>query len=44
MTVLYLEALAGKQQMQRSRGARYRDYQSHTSMFFPLPPKKGVVT
>jgi steroid 5-alpha reductase family enzyme len=31
-------------QMLRSRGARYRDYQSHTSMFFPLPPKKGVVT
>jgi steroid 5-alpha reductase family enzyme len=30
-------------QMLRSRGARYRDYQSHTSMFFPLPPKKGVV-
>jgi steroid 5-alpha reductase family enzyme len=29
-------------QMLRSRGARYRDYQSHTSMFFPLPPKKGV--
>ena len=26
-------------QMLRSRGARYRDYQSHTSMFFPLPPQ-----
>jgi steroid 5-alpha reductase family enzyme len=23
---------------------RYRDYQSRTSMFFPLPPQKGVVT
>src|ERR1019366_624974 len=31
-------------QMLRSRGARYRDYQSRTSMFFPLPPQKGVVT
>jgi steroid 5-alpha reductase family enzyme len=31
-------------QMLRSRGARYRDYQSHTSMFFPLPPKNGVMT
>ncbi len=25
-------------QMLRSRGERYRDYQSRTSMFFPLPP------
>jgi steroid 5-alpha reductase family enzyme len=33
-----------EQQMLRSRGARYRDYQSHTSMFFPLPPKKEVVS
>ena len=33
-----------KQQMLRSRGERYRDYQSRTSMFFPLPPQKGVVT
>jgi steroid 5-alpha reductase family enzyme len=31
-------------QMLRSRGERYRDYQSRTSMFFPLPPPKGVVT
>jgi steroid 5-alpha reductase family enzyme len=30
-------------QMLRSRGARYRDYQSRTSMFFPLPPHKEVV-
>jgi steroid 5-alpha reductase family enzyme len=35
--------------MLRSRGDRYRDYQSRTSQFFPLPPqtgavKKGVVT
>jgi steroid 5-alpha reductase family enzyme len=27
-----------EQQMLRSRGERYRDYQSRTSMFFPLPP------
>jgi steroid 5-alpha reductase family enzyme len=27
-------------QMLRSRGERYRDYQSRTSMFFPLPPHK----
>jgi steroid 5-alpha reductase family enzyme len=33
-----------EQQMLRSRGARYRDYQSRTSAFFPLPPHKGVVT
>ena len=26
-------------QMLRSRGARYRDYQSRTSAFFPLPPQ-----
>ena len=31
-------------QMLRSRGERYRDYQSRTSMFFPLPPRKEVVT
>ena len=35
-------------QMLCSRGERYRDYQSRTSMFFPLPPpkdvQKGVVT
>jgi steroid 5-alpha reductase family enzyme len=31
-----------EQQMRRSRGAHYRDYQSRTSMFFPLPPQKGV--
>jgi steroid 5-alpha reductase family enzyme len=27
-----------------ARGKRYRAYQSRTSMFFPLPPQKGVVT
>jgi steroid 5-alpha reductase family enzyme len=27
----------------RSRGERYRCYQLRTSMFFPLPPQKGVV-
>jgi steroid 5-alpha reductase family enzyme len=31
-------------QMLHSRGERYRDYQSRTSMFFPLAPQKGVVT
>ena len=31
-------------QMLRSRGERYRDYQSRTSAFFPLPPHKGIVT
>jgi steroid 5-alpha reductase family enzyme len=25
-------------------GERYRDYQSRTSAFFPLPPHNGVVT
>jgi steroid 5-alpha reductase family enzyme len=30
-------------QMLRSRGERYRDYQSRTSAFFPLPPNKGAV-
>ena len=29
-------------QMLRSRGERYRDYQSRTSAFFPLPPQRGV--
>src|ERR1700709_1999326 len=29
-------------QMLRSRGERYRDYQAGTSMFFPLPPRKGL--
>jgi steroid 5-alpha reductase family enzyme len=33
-----------EEQMLRSRGERYRDYQSRTSAFFPLPPQKGVVT
>jgi steroid 5-alpha reductase family enzyme len=33
-----------EEQMLRSRGERYRDYQSRTSVFFPLPPQKGVVT
>lgn len=28
-----------EQQMLKSRGDRYRDYQSRTSVFFPLPPK-----
>ncbi|WP_375414476.1 DUF1295 domain-containing protein [uncultured Bradyrhizobium sp.] len=32
-----------EQQMLRSRGARYRDYQTRTSMFFPLPPRKGAI-
>jgi len=31
-------------QMLRSRGERYRAYQSRTSAFFPLPPHKGIVT
>ncbi len=31
-------------QMLRSRGDRYRAYQSRTSAFFPLPPQKGTVT
>jgi steroid 5-alpha reductase family enzyme len=30
-------------QMLRSRGARYHDYQTRTSMFFPLPPQKGAI-
>jgi steroid 5-alpha reductase family enzyme len=35
-----------EEQMLRSRGERYRDYQARTSMFFLLPPQtpKGVVT
>ncbi len=28
-----------EQQMLRSRGDRYRDYQLRTSRFFPLPPQ-----
>jgi steroid 5-alpha reductase family enzyme len=28
-------------QMLRSRGDRYREYQSRTSIFFPLPPRSG---
>jgi steroid 5-alpha reductase family enzyme len=31
-----------EEQMQRSRGERYRDYQSRTSRFFPLPPRRGA--
>lgn len=31
-------------QMLRSRGDRYRDYQSRTSEFFPLPPQKGATS
>src|ERR1700709_2560219 len=30
-------------QMLRSRGERYRDYQTRTSMFFLLPPQKGAI-
>jgi steroid 5-alpha reductase family enzyme len=33
-----------EQQMLRSRGAGYRDYQARTSAFFPLPPQKGMTT
>jgi steroid 5-alpha reductase family enzyme len=33
-----------EEQMLRSRDERYRDYQSRTSMFFPLPPQKGMAT
>jgi len=36
-----------EQQMLRSRGERYRAYQSRTSKFFPLPPQsqdKGMVS
>ncbi|MDB5564980.1 MAG: hypothetical protein JWP84_1546 [Tardiphaga sp.] len=29
-------------QMLRSRGDRYREYQSRTSVFFPLPPKGAI--
>jgi steroid 5-alpha reductase family enzyme len=32
-----------EEQMLRSRGERYRAYQSRTSKFFPLPPNKEVV-
>jgi steroid 5-alpha reductase family enzyme len=39
-----LAALMAIWQMLRSRGARYHDYRSRTSLFFPLPPQKGVVT
>ena len=31
-------------QMLRSRGDRYRAYQSRTSAFFPMPPQEEVVT
>ena len=31
-------------QMLRSRGERYRDYQTRTSVFFPLPPHRGRST
>jgi steroid 5-alpha reductase family enzyme len=31
-------------QMLRSRGERYRAYQSRTSVFFPMPPQKELVT
>ncbi|MET4262097.1 steroid 5-alpha reductase family enzyme [Bradyrhizobium sp. S3.12.5] len=29
-------------QMLRSRGERYCNHQSRTSMFFPLPPREGM--
>jgi steroid 5-alpha reductase family enzyme len=32
-----------EEQMLRSRGERYRDYQSRTSRFFPLPPRQGAI-
>jgi len=32
-----------EEQMLRSRGERYRDYQSRTSPFFPLPPHDGAI-
>ena len=32
-----------EQQMLRSRGERYRDYQSRTSRFFPWPPRLGAI-
>jgi len=31
-----------EEQMLRSRGDRYRDYQARTSKFFPLPPHNGA--
>jgi len=31
-----------EEQMLRSRGQRYRDYQLRTSRFFPLPPKGAI--
>jgi steroid 5-alpha reductase family enzyme len=33
-----------EEQMLRSRGERYREYQSRTSAFFPLPPHKGATS
>jgi len=33
-----------EEQMLRSRGERYRDYQSRTSRFFPLPPQPGAMS
>jgi steroid 5-alpha reductase family enzyme len=30
-----------EEQMLRSRGDRYRDYQSRTSAFFPWPPRQA---
>jgi len=33
-----------EEQMLRSRGERYRKYQSRTSAFFPLPPHKGAAS
>jgi steroid 5-alpha reductase family enzyme len=33
-----------EEQMLRTRGERYRDYQSSTSLFFPLPPRRNVAT
>jgi steroid 5-alpha reductase family enzyme len=31
-------------QMLKSRGDRYRDYQARTSAFFPLPPRQGATS
>ena len=33
-----------EEQMLVSRGERYRDYQSRTSLFIPLPPRRGAAT
>jgi steroid 5-alpha reductase family enzyme len=33
-----------EEQMLKSRGDRYKEYQARTSMFFPLPPKRPAVS